>query len=68
MAEKATNGVDYTTHNEKELSNTSPEYVDAAEPTGRRRSSVALNIVENPLKVCLAELRRVRRILVEHWH
>ncbi|KAK4502244.1 hypothetical protein PRZ48_005669 [Zasmidium cellare] len=49
MAEKDISGVDYTTHDEKNF-NTPPEYVDAAEPTGRRRSSVALNIVENPLK------------------
>lgn len=66
MTEKVTSDVDYSTHNEKDV-NTPPEYVDAAEPTGRRRSSVAMNIVENPLKVSLAELRLVRRRLVEHW-
>lgn len=63
MTEKVTSDVDYSTHNEKDLSNTPPEYVDAAEPTGRRRSSVALNIVENPLKVSLAELRLVQDVL-----
>lgn len=60
MAEKATPDIGYASHDEKNLTNPPPDYVDATEPTGRRRSSVALNIVENPLKVCLAELRHVQ--------
>lgn len=48
MAEKIGKHEDYTTHDEKNVS--PPEYNDLPEQAGRR-GSVALNIVENPLKV-----------------
>jgi len=57
MSEKvsASEDASYTSHNEKELEKTDrgpePELV---EDTSVRRKSVALNIVENPLKVSFA--------------
>lgn len=48
MAEKIGKSEDYTSHHEKNAS--PPEYNDLSEQAGRR-GSVALNIVENPLKV-----------------
>ena len=48
MAEKIGKHEDYTSHDEKNPS--PPEYNDLPEQAGRR-GSVALNIVENPLKV-----------------
>ncbi|EME44989.1 hypothetical protein DOTSEDRAFT_170095 [Dothistroma septosporum NZE10] len=52
MAEKIGKNEDYTTHDEKNAS--PPEYNDLPETAGRR-TSVALNIVENPLKRVTAE-------------
>ncbi|EME88793.1 uncharacterized protein MYCFIDRAFT_51227 [Pseudocercospora fijiensis CIRAD86] len=48
--EKISDDVQYTTHNEKNgIQDAPPSYKNVAEESGRR-ASVALNIVENPLK------------------
>ncbi|KAF7192034.1 Polyol transporter 5 [Pseudocercospora fuligena] len=48
-AEKISDEVQYTTHNEKNAVQDGPPSYNVAEESGRR-ASVALNIVENPLK------------------
>lgn len=51
MAEKSTVDAANVSHNEKDVHDTLPDYEVERNGSTARRKSVALNIVQNPLKV-----------------
>lgn len=56
MAEKSTIDAANASHNEKDINEAPPDYEVERNGSTARRKSVALNIVENPLKVIQASI------------